>query len=205
MLDLRRPDRLEKLRVEEKSAALDQGLSPPQLEIDQLRAALALQQKQIEAFLGPHQPQPQLAGPQQQLLNPQPAGLRGSHQLAGLLGLQQQPLNPQPAGLRGLPQHQQQQQLSALLNSSKTQPKRGSNSQNQVRPQHQKRPNRQQTLNFQRFQKNKKKNSRTALKSLSVFSQSKGLEDGKKVKKSTAKLQRDEFSRQRALALLNLH
>ena len=200
MLDLRRPDRLEKLRVEEKSPALDQGLSPPQLEIDQLRAALALQQKQIEAFLGPQHHQPQLAGPQHQLLNPQPAGLRGSHQPAGLLGPQQQTLNPQPAGLRGLPQHQQQQQLTALLNSSKTQPQRGFNSQNQVRPQPQQRPNRQQTLNFQRFQKNKKKNSR-----LSVFSQSKGLEGGKKVKKSTAKLQRDEFSRQRALALLNLH
>ena len=217
VLDLRRPDtqnRFEKLRVEDNRPALDQGLSPPQAqpEIEQLRQALALQQQQIAAFLGPQHQQQQLAGllsPQHQqlpgLLSPQiqqgPGLFSPQHQqISGLLGAQQ---------IGGPRSPLQQHQLAALLNSQ------GGNQQLslqqrrqqlQQQQQQQQRAIRPKTLNFQRFQKNKKKkeNSRKPQKSLSVFSKP-HTTGGAKVKKSTAKLQREEFSRQRAITLLNLH
>ena len=180
VLDLRLPQgRTQKLRLQEASSpALDQGLSPPQPqsgEIQQLRQALALQQQQIAALLGPQQ--------QQQQLFASP-GNQQQQQHSTLIDLQQQ---------------QQQQQL---LNQR---PQQGQLRNNRLRGHQQQQQTRQQqkpkTLNFQRFQKKKKKqeNSRNSLKSLSVFSQP------NTGRQSAAKLQRDEFSRQRALRLLSLH
>ena len=213
VLELRIPiesERLQRVRGGEKSPALEQRLSPPQLEIQQLRQALALQQQQLAALISPQQQLTPFTSPQQQR----------QQQLAALISPQQQ--QPQQLTPFASPQQQQQQQLAALIspqqqqqqvlspkqqqipfNNQQLQRVKGFNSQQQKRQQQQQQSNRPKTLNFQRFQKNKKKQE-NSVKSLSVFSKPKGGRHPK-IKKSNAKLQRDEFSRQRALRLLNLH
>ena len=75
VLDLRLPERRPQklLALENNSPALDQGPSPPQhqsTEIQQLRQALALQQQQLAALIGPQQQQQQLFALQQQQVTP---------------------------------------------------------------------------------------------------------------------------------------